>query len=240
MKIDRNSPVAIYFQIKEDIESKIASNILKEGDKLPTEKELCKQYGVSRITIRRALQELENDDMVKSIQGKGAFVSSSSIKQDLTMFYSFSDEIIKRGFVPSSIFVQLSLETPSNVIKKALELDEDEKVYMLMRIRMADNHMIALDRSYFSEKRFKDFDKKYLANGSLYEAFDKYYGVKANTAVEEIESVPIPKEDAEIIGAKENSPYLLVKRISMANDLPIEYNYRLVNTKNYKYRIKLA
>ena len=95
--IRQNSPVALYYQLKSILAQKIMNNEWQVGDRLPSEFELCKEYGVSRITVRQALAELEKDGLIKRRQGVGTFVTVPKIEQQLTSFYSFSEEFRKRG-----------------------------------------------------------------------------------------------------------------------------------------------
>src|SRR5665647_3212360 len=91
-------PTTLYFQLKEQLMSRIAMKEWNPGDKIPNEHALCHEYGVSRITVRQALTDLEREGYIIRKQGKGTFVTFPRIEQNLTSFYSFSDEFKKRGF----------------------------------------------------------------------------------------------------------------------------------------------
>lgn len=237
--IKKTSPVPAYYQVKMEILENIKSNYWKVGDQLPTEMEFCDMYQVSRITVRRALFDLEGEGYIYHIQGKGSFVKFKEISQSMSKFYSFTDETIKMGYIPSAVFLDLTcLEAPREV-SEALNLEEHDRVYLLERLRLADEMIIAYDRSYIPEKLIPNFSKEMLKGGSLYKALEKYYGFVPNNAEETIEAISIEPADAAKMRLRSNSPQLLVKRVAYYNDQKIEFNYRIVNSSIYKYKIKL-
>lgn len=97
--LDERSPMSLYYQLKTILAEKIHSGQWKVNDRIPTERELCDAYGVSRATVRLALGELENEGLLYRKQGKGTFVAAPKIEQLLSGFYSFSEEKIGRASV---------------------------------------------------------------------------------------------------------------------------------------------
>src|SRR5450756_1435327 len=97
------------------------------GDKIPNELALCHEYSVSRITVRQALTDLEREGYIIRKQGKGTFVSFPRIEQNLTSFYSFSDEFKKRGFRPSNKILEFHLTIPVSEIAVKLGIENTPK-----------------------------------------------------------------------------------------------------------------
>lgn len=237
--LERKNGEAIYSQVKKDIIFKISHELYKVGDKLPTNMELCDIYDVSRITINRALQELEAEGYIEKHQGKGCYVKFKEIKQNISNFYSFTEELKKMGKKPSSKLISLKLMKPDAEVAQMLGIDPKEKVYRLKRLRLADDAIVAFDRSYIPEKYIPSFNEGMLINSSLYEALENYYGFKPNHSEETIEAILVDDYDAEKLDIAKNSPVLLVKRVSYYNDKKIEFNYRIVNSKVFKYKMSL-
>ncbi len=237
--VEKNSSEKAYEQVKRDLKSKISNGYYQNGDQLPTNMQLCEMYHVSRITINRALMELEADGCIEKVQGKGCFVRLKEIQQNMSHFYSFTEELIKMGYVPSSIFISLKLEKPSEETAKALDLTAEDKVYVITRLRLADEMIVAYDRSAIPMKLFPNFNKRMLTEGSLYKAMEDNYGIRPNHSEENIEAIAINAEDAEKMRLKPGSPVLLIKRVSYQDEKKVEFNYRLVNSKLFKYHMSL-
>lgn len=237
--IEKNSSEKAYEQVKRDLKSKIVNGYYQNGDQLPTNMQLCEMYHVSRITVNRALMELEADGCIEKVQGKGCFVRLKEINQNISHFYSFTEELVKMGYVPGSIFVSFKLEKPSEEIANALNLDAEDKVYVITRLRLANEMIVVYDRSAIPMKLFPNFNKLMLAEGSLYKAMEENYGIRPNHSEENIEAIAINSEDAEKMRLKAGSPVLLIKRVSYYNEKKVEFNYRLVNSKLFKYHISL-
>ena len=89
----RQVPVALYYQVREDLLHKIQSGQWGPDFKMPPERELCETYGVSRITVRKALDDLQNEGYLDRVQGKGTFVRRATMEKKLSKFYSFGDEL---------------------------------------------------------------------------------------------------------------------------------------------------
>lgn len=236
----KDSVVPAYYRVEMDILEKIKQDIYKVGELLPSDMEFCKIYDTSRITVRRALSDLENEGYIVRMQGKGTFVKFKEIKQNMSKFYSFTDETIKMGFIPSSIFINLSLVDANDKLKQILDLEDGDKLFLLERLRLADEKIVAYDRSYIPEKIIPGFKKELLNCGSLYNAIENNYGFRPNNSEETIEAIEINEDDALKMRVKKNSAMLLVKRVSYYNNQKVEYNYRIVNSKLYKYKVKLS
>lgn len=237
--ISKSSPMPAYYQIKMRILDMIKQDMYEVGDKLPTDSEFCTQYGVSRITVRRALSELEQEGYIERIQGKGSYLKFKGLDQNIEKFYSFNDEIHKMGMVPSSIFLKLELIAADSTIADILKISEGDKVYLLERLRLANDIIIAYDRSYLPEYIVPGFNKNMISSGSMYDAMERHFDAKPTVAEESLEAISINEKDAMKMRLKPNSSQLLVKRLSYNKDRIVEYNYRIVNSSVYKYKFKL-
>ena len=103
LKMDRNIPVPLYYQLKQFMISQIEQNVLKEGDPVPSEEELCHILNVSRATIRQAFSELVAEGHLKRMKAKGTFIAKPKIEGEFFQtIESFNDEMRKKGLVPST------------------------------------------------------------------------------------------------------------------------------------------
>ena len=148
-EIDKQSRVPLYFQLEELIKKSIDSGKLKAGDMIPTEWEIIDYYKLSRTTVRQALADLVNENLLYRKKGIGTFVSKPKIDlQYMGKMVSFNEQIANMGLSPSTKVLQF--ETVEADEKLALEMGllEDTKVIALKRLRFADEDPIAIVESY--------------------------------------------------------------------------------------------
>ena len=192
-QLDDKSPIALYYQLKSALAQRILDKEWNEGDRLPTEFELCKQYGVSRITVRQALAELEKECLVTRKQGVGTFVTVPQIEQNLTSFYSFSEEFKKRGLTPRNEVVEFQLVKPDPKVQKALKLREGHNVYYLKRLRYADETLMAIELTYLPTHLFPGLTRRDLENAALYDVMRSTYEIVPDSAEEFFGALPFPR-----------------------------------------------
>lgn len=237
--LNENSPVALYYQLKEILTQKIVQNELVVGERLPTEFELCEQYGVSRITVRQALNELEQDGLIYRKQGVGTFVATPRIEQSLTSFYSMSEEFRKRGLTPRTEVVEFSKELPPKKIAKALELGEGQPVYYIKRLRFADDTLMAIEYTYLPLVTFAGLTKEELDTTPLYDIMRNRFGVVTSSAKESFGAVAINKEDAAHFGLPEGYPALDLERFAYSGSTCVEYTTGVMRGDKFRFYVKL-
>jgi GntR family transcriptional regulator len=158
--INKNSPIPLYHQIKEDIIAKIASNELVEGQKIESESEFVRLYGVSQITIRKALSDLMTEGYLNRIRGKGTFVSNKRTRHK-TSLISFTDEMRQLGYVSDIHVLEIKSESNSR-IAEILGVNKTEKLIKVQRVRLGNGEPVGLQTSYIPQSRigidvFRDF-----------------------------------------------------------------------------------
>jgi len=148
--LDRNSPIPLYHQISEAILHSIRKGQLKPGDTIPTEQELIKSYSVSRITVRRALQELEKGGYLIRKQGLGTYVAPSGVRRGAMQLSSFTEETASWGMKPKSKLLALRQEPAPDFIAERFEIPSGQQICYVERLRIADDLIIALTISYLN------------------------------------------------------------------------------------------
>ena len=124
----KNSKLPLYHQLAEKITEEIKNNNLKEDEKIPSEREYCEKYKVSRSTVREAVKHLEQTGYLYRIQGKGTFVSPKMMKQNLLEFYSFTEEMKEIGKTPSSIIKSFKIITADKETAQKLGIQNESKI----------------------------------------------------------------------------------------------------------------
>ncbi|NOY64770.1 MAG: GntR family transcriptional regulator [Nitrospirae bacterium] len=148
MIINKKSPVAAYKQLKDIIYRKIKDGEFKPHEMMPSEAELCKQYNISRTTVRLALRKLIDDGLLYTIKGKGTFVAEPKIDQIMIKIPDFYEDMAERGLKPDVRVLDIKIIEASQLISEKLMIPLNEKVFRIKRLFLADN------KPYILEKKF--------------------------------------------------------------------------------------
>lgn len=238
--LDKESQVPLHYQIYTDILEKIKNKEYKENDKLPSEVELQELYGVSRITVRRAMQDLQKDGYAIKYRGIGTLVSKPKRSFNIQNLSSFSEDNEKYGEASSSILLNFGEVIPEDNIKEMLELEKNEKAYLIERIRLSGNMIIGLHKAYIRKTEnivLKEED--FQANGSLYNML-KEQGVVLDHALETLEAKLPNQELCKVLKIDQMTPIFYKERKTYdVNNKPIEYVKMYYRADMYQYRAVL-
>jgi len=240
-KIYKNSHLSLYYQLKQIIINMIESRELKENDKLPTENEFCKQFGISRTPTRQALKELVNEDYIYVIQGKGTFVSPKKIQQDLLKFYSFTDEMKKIGKTPTSSVLEFKIIEAHDKIAQILMINQNDKVYKFIRLRLADNEPMILETTYIPYELFPGISREDLESNPLYGILVGRFHTVFTKAEETFRATLLNEGEAKKLNYIQGGPAILLERITYDNyNRLIEYTKSVTRGDKFKYHVILT
>lgn len=196
---------------------------LAPGSALPTERDLCERFDVSRGTVRHVLQQLENEQRIYRRQGRGTFVATPKIEQRLDLT-SHTESMIASGIKPSSKLIEVSrIEAPTE-IALALELPAVAEVLRIERVRLADGEPIALEVLHVSAERFDGISGALQDGESFYGLLHSQYGIELAHADETIEAVIATERGAQLLDCSPGSALLQLSRLTVDRQgRPIEY-----------------
>ncbi|WP_214326336.1 GntR family transcriptional regulator [Nonomuraea sediminis] len=224
-------------QLKEHL-YRLISNQLRPGDKLPTERDLAEAFGVSRLTVRRAIDRLESDRLVFRVQGAGTFVSERPITKTID-FTSFTEDMHSRGLAPGSRLLD-AVEVPAGArIGFALSISPADPVARIRRVRMADNTPMCLETSHVPLALAPGLLDLPL-DGSLYALMESQYRIRPERADQTIRATVLEPEEAELLQTMPLSPALLVERTAFdQRGRAIEVAKSLYRGDRYSYQIAI-
>lgn len=174
-KLDRKIPVPLYYQLKQFMVDQIEAGVLKEGDPVPSEEELCSILNVSRATIRQAFSELVNEGKLRRQKAKGTFIAKPKIQGSFFQtISSFNDEMRAKGLVPSTKVLDFRVAREEEAAKK-LGLDAQAPIIHLKRLRYADAEPMVFVETYLSYQKYSILLQENLEENSLYAVLDKCY-----------------------------------------------------------------
>lgn len=197
-----------YFVIKKDILSKINEEIYKPDETIPPERELMEIYNVSRITVRKAIDELVSECHLYKVQGKGTYVKGHSRTTGLSVVTSCTSEIRQQGFVPTRKVIYNEIEPCSKKVARELEINDGERVLHIKRIYFADEEPVIYCENYIVVSYFPDLDRNDLNVSSLYQLIEEKYNIPIIDSVRYIEAVAAFEDIAECLDISEGYPTL--------------------------------
>ena len=221
-------------QIKADIRNQIITGALSPGEPLDTDAELGQRYGVSRMTIRKAVDELVLEGYLVRIYKKGAFVSPRGRLDGFRFGLGYSEEIRLRGMSPSSKNVKVSLREPNKREMEDLRLLPSHKVWHVLRVRLADDLPVAYEDSYFPYPLIKELTEEQARN-SIFEMLENRYGYTFHSADQWIDAVSADGELARMLEIPVGTPLVHTFSISyLPNGTPFNCGHCYYRTDHFK------
>lgn len=238
----------IYEKIMQYLKDYIESEKLSEGDRIMSESELCSMFKVSRITAKRALDELENEGYINRCAGKGNFVASPKISHTFSgNMYSLTDEMRKRGKHISSKVVTFAEVAVSSLkdeefvlrMKRKMYLSTTDKIFFIRTIRYEGQEIIALDNTTVPEKICPGLTLDDVERYGLDYLMKEKYHCSPTRATEYLFAKLINATQAEFLDVRVGTPALKIQRISYYKNTPVMHNYRIFKGEKCYYKFDL-
>jgi GntR family transcriptional regulator len=226
------SGVPKYFRLKETLLSSIHG--LPAGSPIQAERVLCERFGVSRTTVRQALQELVHEGRLYRLQGKGTFVAHPKLVQTIQLT-GHTEDMQARGLRPASRLLATSRVPAPAAAAEALQLLEGTELAKIERLRLADGEPMAAETVFLEAARFPDVERRIEYSASLYQLLREGYGVQLAGGEETIESASAGPEDAALLGTLVGAPLLLLHRRTWEDGgRPVEFVQSLYRGDRYR------
>ncbi len=198
-----------YFQLKQVLREQIAQ--LEPGDAVPSEAELCQAHRISRTTVRKALNDLAQEGLVYTIQGKGTFVASKKLPSAWVLrtggLYA---DMTERGHTVKRVVLEVDVSPGDESIAHELQLEPGEPVVKVVRLRTIDDKPFDICTNYLPAARFPGLEDKDLDSRSLYTILLDDYGVQFERGTRLIEASTCTPEEARLLHIKPRSPLLVM------------------------------
>ena len=238
--LNKQSPLPIYYQLKELLREKIVSGEWLPGAMIPSERELSEQYEISRMTARQALTELTIEGILYREQGKGTFVAEPKIQQALTSLTSFSEDMQTRGIHTGGKVLRLALVPAPLMASKALKIESEQKIILLERLRMAEEEPIALETCYLHFSDSQALLTENFENSSLYSLLNKKYGITPTRALQKVEAALCSQREKELLKIESGAPVLRNRRITFDQSGKVfEYTESAYRADRYVFQVEL-
>lgn len=240
LRLDRRSPVPLYYQLKEIFRSWITSGCFNSGERFPSENELQKTFQVSRMTIRRALTELVYEGFLIRERGRGSFVVRPRVQSLLRKLTSFTEDMQLRGLRADNKFLDFRVIHDVEVARK-MEIPEEEELVQIRRIRLVEGEPVAVQNAYVRHAFCPRIAERGLIEGSLYKTLENGYGLKLGRALQTVEAKPADEYEASLLEIGIGQPVLILERLTyLAGGEPIEYVRSIFRGDRYRFIIELV
>jgi GntR family transcriptional regulator len=223
--------------LKNILLQKIAQGEFSAGSLIPSEREFSELLNISRMTVRQALTELVLEGVLNREKGKGTFISTPKLEQKNIM--SFSETVISKGLVPSTKILHFIKDCAPGEIQDLLEIKPEEKVYILKRLRLANDVPVGIEENFIPERYCQNLESFDLS-GSLYLLIKKEYGKEIIYVDHVISSSRPSSEEKGLLKIVGNSPVLKVTCINFAkNHVKLFYERSVYRSDEYKYSMRI-
>lgn len=230
----------LYMNVYDNILFKIRDGIFSENSPLPSERELCLHYNVSRSTVRKAFSALQTDGFIYKIQGQGTFIKPQVFEQPLYGFYSFTDELKKDDItIKNSVLSYEQFQLDSSLSSK-LSRVTGEVFHKIVRLRSAKNYPLMIEITYLPKNRFFNISTDILEEKSLYSYLASKYSLSVDKAAETFRPIIPNSEECSLLKITPKIPCILLERFSYEENDLIEYTQSIVRGDKYVFKVNLS
>jgi GntR family transcriptional regulator len=237
----KSGPLPRYYQLKEIIRERIRSGEWSPGSLIPSERELCERYGISRMTARQSITELVNEGLLYREQGKGTYVGRPKIAQQLLRLTGFTEDMRAREQRPGAKVLTAEMWPADEATAERLRIKVGQPVYRLRRLRLADSEPLAVETSCISFMGCERLLEKDLERDSLYGLLEIVYDMPPMEAEQELEADLARDEEAGLLEVEVGSPILRTRRVTATRrNQPIEYATSIYRGDKYRFYTRMV
>jgi GntR family transcriptional regulator len=230
--------VPLYHRVREALVRDIQE--LSPGDRLPTEAELMERFGVSRTTVREAVNELVRNGLVRRRSGSGTFVAQQPIEQELKRLTGFVEDMRALQLEPTAEVVTRKEVPADNLVAERLALEPGEKVMLIERVRLANGEPLSFDVTYLPLEIGRRMAQENLVVYPIFELLEAKYGIALGEADYRIEAANASGRIARYLKVKPNDALLLIERTTYAAaGMPVDYERLHYRGDRVRYRLRL-
>ena len=234
------SPQPLYVQIKDTLRERILNGTYAPHSQMPSEHELCALFGVSRITVRQALGDLQKEGLVFKLHGKGTFVSRPKAFQNVTSLQGFAEAMSSMGYEIVNQLRSFRIIKADRHVAQRLNLPEGTPVTEIHRVRMLNREPVSLELTWVPEALGKRLANADLATRDIFLILENDCGVPLGHADVSIDAILADDDIARALRVEDGSPVLRIERLTHdASGNPIDYEYLYFRGDAFQYRLRV-
>lgn len=234
-RLDKTSPVPLYRQLADGIEKAIQEGDLPEGSRIPSEQEWMRGLGVSRVTVRQAMDCLMRKNIILRKQGMGTYVQKTVITQEMDDLFGFYPALLNRGLHPKTDVRTYEVQTPSHEVRMRLDLSTGDKALHFSRQYLLEPSLFVLIHMYFPRDLAARWTRKDASTQSSFRLLQDKAGVQIRSSSITIRASLATAEVADALRVLEGSPVLELQRLRVSSEhRPVEYAVMLFPGESYE------
>lgn len=233
------SPIPLHTQIREALRRQILDGTYPPHSQMPSESQMMGSFGVSRITIRQALGDLQKEGLIFKVMGKGSFVAKPKAFQTLSRLQGFGEAMAPSGHETYSRLLGAREIEADAVVAQRLGLREGAAVYELRRLRFLNREPISVDVSHFPPGIGRRLAQEDLATRDIFAILENDLGHHLTHADLQIEAICAEAGLARLLGIAESAPLLRIERLAWAGGNPIDFEYLYYRGDAFQYRLRV-
>lgn len=231
----------LYARLRDELRGDILAGRLRVHDKLPSEHELVQAHGVSRITVRQALADLQREGLITRLQGKGAYVSAPRTTQALQRLEGLGEALSAHGQAVHSQRLSMKRLKGSPDVVSALQLSPGSEVYQLRTLRYVDRLPVSLNESHYPLPLGERMVRLDLSGRDVIEVLEHDLGLRVSQARMEISAVAMPKMAAKWLQATPDGPALQVRRVLLDDEgKPLQLETATHHADRFSYQLTMS
>ena len=232
----KDGPEPLYQAIARAFRAQISSGELRRGDKIPSEEQLCRELGVSRGTLRKALGSLVEEGVLERTQGKGTYVANDKVSYPLAQeLVSFAEELTRRGQSFTTSVMGMEVERAPEWLARRLSVKEGAPTLVMRRVRSIDGEPAVLLKNWVLLDKCPGLEQEDFSEVGLFEAIERVSGKRIKYGVRTFSARLVEKGEADLIGRRPGDPIMFITQLTYGqDDEPIEYSNILLRTDKYQ------
>lgn len=237
--LDHSSAKPLYIQMEEVIRQNLSNGTWVSGSLIPSENELSRNYGISRMTVRNVITKLVQEGLLFRIPGKGTFVSEPKIIANTLVYVGIREQLEQMGYEVTTKLLEVVTKSGTKDMCDLFKIEPDSVFYVIRRIRYVRNEPFSLHTSYIPAELTPGIEKLDLVNEQLCTILSSEYGLIRENTQETLESVAASKEEAKLLNIPLNHPLLLLHDTIIGKDgKPFESSYVLFRGEKIKIKLE--
>jgi len=240
LKLTSQSPVPLYAQLKEHIRSRILDGTYAPSSRMGSESELGAAFGVSRITVRQALGDLQKEGLIFKIHGKGTFVSKPKAFQNVSSLKGLAEALAASGHEVANRMCGFDYLPADAIVAQRLGLEEGQTVVEIRRVRLVNREPVSLEVTYLPEVIGRRLESADLAARDIFLILENDLDIALGHADLAVDAIEATAQMVTALGVRPKSPIMRIERLThTADGQPLDFEYLYYRGDAFQYRLRI-